>query len=222
MATPLAPYLDPWTLPSIPLTEWHQLPAVPGLSFVIRKQALLHVGCSNSLQHQWSPHPLQARFQSFCSDTYIHIASQPTTNLHMLLRQAATFIDEFNPQYNAVKETLAAVKILQALEFINDELQELEAQPYLLDCYVQRTAAGGTAAGKGRDPGRYACLRSRKQTFSGGKKSKYIPLSAIAHYEAQCQRGRRIKKLRTSQQRSQQQLEKLRPILRKTGIELPK
>jgi|GEM_PF-2877117 len=213
--------LDPWALPTIPLPMGQQLPPSAGIAFVIRKQAILHISVAANLYRQWAHHPLQEAFRSLPPDTQIHLLERPGSNLHSLLLLAAGFVDAYSPQLNAVKPTLEAASSLQALEFVQDELQELEAQPYLLDCYVQRTAAGGTAAGKGRDPGRYACLRSRHQTFVNGKKSQYIPLYAIAKYEEQCDRGRRIKRLRKSRDKIHRRLDQVRNTLERTGIELP-
>lgn len=213
--------LDPWALPAVPLMGERQLPSAPGITFVIRKRAVLHVGVSANLLAHWIKHPLWESLKKLSPDAQIHFLECSGGGLHYLLSLASGFIDTYSPQFNAVKPALEAAKSLQALEFIQDELQELEAQPYLIDCYVQRTAAGGTAAGRGRDPGRYACLRSRYQTFVNGKKSQYIPLYAIAKYEEQCERGRRIKRLRKSRDKIRDRLEQVRQTLERTGIELP-
>lgn len=212
--------LDPWALPATPLTAWKQLPSSAGVTFVIRKRAILHIGVAKDLNEQWMHHPLLDVFNSLSLDTQIHIFASPDCSLQVLFQMAVRWIDTYSPRFNAVKPTIEAANSLEALEAIQNELQELEAQPYLLDCYVQRTAAGGTAAGKGRDPGRYACLRSRHQTFVNGKKSQYIPLYAIAKYEEQCERGRQIKRLRKLQDNMRNRLEQARRTLERTGIEL--
>ncbi|MBE9100418.1 hypothetical protein [Vacuolonema iberomarrocanum] len=212
--------LDPWALPAVPLTSWQQLPVAAGMTFVIRKQAMLHIGIARNLRNQWVDHPLRDAFNSLPLDTQIHFLERSDRSLQALLQMASGWIDAYRPQFNAVKLTIEAASSLKALESIQNELQELEARPYLLDCYVQRTAAGGTAAGKGRDPGRYACLRSRHQTFVNGKKSQYIPLYAIAKYEEQCERGRQIKRLRKSRDNVRNRLEQARRTLDRTGIQL--
>ncbi|MEO1148682.1 MAG: hypothetical protein AAFY26_24185 [Cyanobacteria bacterium J06638_22] len=213
--------LDPWALPVTPLRAWQQLPSSAGVTFVIRKRAILHIGVAKDLNEQWMHHPLLDVFNSLSLDTQIHVFASPDCSLQVLFQMASRWIDTYSPQLNAVKPTIEAANSLGALEAIQNELQELEAQPYLLDCYLQRTAAGGTAAGKGRDPGRYACLRSRNQTFVNGKKSQYIPIYAIAKYEEQCERGRRIKRLRRSRDNVHDRLERARKVLKRTGIELP-
>jgi hypothetical protein len=212
--------LDPWALPATPIATWQQLPSSAGVTFVIRKRSILHIGVAEDLHDQWIHHSLRDTFDSLPLDTHIHFFVPPARSLQDLFQMASRWIDIYSPQLNAVKLTIDAANFLQSLESIQKELRDLEAQPYLLDCYVQRTAAGGTAAGKGRDPGRYACLRSRHQTFVNGKKSQYIPLYAIAKYEEQCERGRQIKRLRKLRDNVRNRLEQARRTLDRTGIEL--
>jgi hypothetical protein len=92
---------------------------------------------------------------------------------------------------------------MHSYQSLRDEIASLETRhaqirsqgDVLLDCWIERTAAGGTARGVGNDLGRYATLRSRKVELQPGRKFKYIPVAQIAKYEAAIARGRELKQV---------------------------
>jgi hypothetical protein len=85
----------------------------------------------------------------------------------------------------------------------------------LVDCWIERTAAGGTARGKGNELGRYATLRSRKVELQPGRKFKYIPIAEIGSYEEAIARGREQKQVEKRLKILRDRLNKVERLLAK-------
>lgn len=96
------------------------------------------------------------------------------------------------------------------LASLEAEAAALKAEgDYYQNCWIQHSAAGGTATGRGLELGRYAVLRSRKTTFSNGRKSRYIPLTQVAEVAAAVERGQRLTKLEKSIAHISQMIDRL-------------
>ncbi|PSB32064.1 hypothetical protein [Stenomitos frigidus] len=71
-----------------------------------------------------------------------------------------------------------------------------EAGDYLIGVRIERSPAGGSASKAAKEECKYARLRAgRGKLLPNGKKSLYIPVAQIAHYEAACDRGKQVQQL---------------------------
>jgi hypothetical protein len=112
---------------------------------------------------------------------------------------------------------------MHSYQALLDEITVLEARraeirrqgDVLMDCWIERTAAGGTARGKGNELGRYATLRSRKVELQLGRKFKYIPMAEVAKYEAAIVRGRELRQIEKRLQVLRNRLNKVEKLLAK-------
>jgi hypothetical protein len=77
---------------------------------------------------------------------------------------------------------------------------------YLIGVRIERSPAGGTASQGSKETCKYARLRAGKgKLLPNGKKSRYIPLDKVTHYEAACERGKQIQRLERELQQLQYQ-----------------
>ncbi|MBW4470606.1 MAG: hypothetical protein KME45_09395 [Stenomitos rutilans HA7619-LM2] len=89
-------------------------------------------------------------------------------------------------------------------EALQHQLSSLEAEmetlkgagDYLIGVRLERSPAGGSASKAAKEDCKYARLRAgRGKLLPNGKKSLYIPVEQIAHYEAACDRGKQVQQL---------------------------
>lgn len=99
--------------------------------------------------------------------------------------------------------------LYQQLHSLETRAAEIRKSDYLQDCWLERTAAGGTARGKGREPGRYATLRSRKVELRPGRKFCYVPIEQVEKVEAQIERGRELRQVEKKIAKLCQKLERV-------------
>lgn len=104
---------------------------------------------------------------------------------------------------------------MSSLEDLQQQLRSCEAElktlkgsgDYLIGVRVERATAGGSASKAAKETCKYARLRAgRGKLLPNGKKSLYIPITMIAHYEAACDCGKQVQKL-------EQQIEGIRTRL---------
>lgn len=83
------------------------------------------------------------------------------------------------------------------LSSLETEMATLKgAGDYLIGVRIERSSAGGSASKAAKEDCKYARLRAgRGKRLPNGKKSLYIPVAMIAHYEAACDRGKQVQKL---------------------------
>ncbi|MEX0272606.1 hypothetical protein AB3R30_26190 [Leptolyngbyaceae cyanobacterium UHCC 1019] len=86
----------------------------------------------------------------------------------------------------------------------------------LQDCWIGRSAGGGNATGLGKQPGRYATVRSRN-----GRKTEYISIedpTLLAAREAAIARGRQLTKLEREIKKVTVQLDQLIATAARLGL----
>lgn len=93
---------------------------------------------------------------------------------------------------------------MPSVHSLQQQLVQLEAQlaalqeqgNYLVGVRIERTPAGGSASVAAKATCRYARLRAgRGKLLPNGKKSLYIPIEKIPHYQAACDRGKQVQQL---------------------------
>ena len=107
---------------------------------------------------------------------------------------------------------------MSPLEDLQQQLRSYEAEletikrsgDHLIGVRVERATAGGSASKAAKETCKYARLRAgRGKLLPNGKKSLYIPVTMIAHYEAACDRGKRVEQLGRQIESLKEQLWKL-------------
>ena len=88
-------------------------------------------------------------------------------------------------------------KLRQQLASVEAQLESIKhAGDYLVGVRIERSPAGGSASQGAKEACKYARLRSGKgKLLPNGKKSLYVPIAQIAHYEAACDRGVQVRRL---------------------------
>lgn len=93
---------------------------------------------------------------------------------------------------------MSSVQDLQSqLSALEAELSVLKAAgDYLIGVRIERSPAGGSASMAAKQSSKYARLRAgRGKILPNGKKSLYIPVERIPHYQAACDRGKQVQQL---------------------------
>ena len=87
---------------------------------------------------------------------------------------------------------------------------------------LEFTPAGGTASNEAKQTCKYARLRAGKgKTLSNGKKSQYVPLSQIAHYQAAIARGQQLARLTRRMNRIQSEIAQITATAVALGFSVP-
>ncbi|NJL86155.1 MAG: hypothetical protein HC886_09515 [Leptolyngbyaceae cyanobacterium SM1_1_3] len=95
------------------------------------------------------------------------------------------------------------IDIEQEIEALQNRSQAIREAGYLQGVRLEKSPAGGTASLSAKQESRYGRLRAgRGRLLDNGKRSQYVSLSQIDHFEVLIDRGRRLKKI-------EQRLEKL-------------
>ena len=93
---------------------------------------------------------------------------------------------------------MASVEELRRqLAAVEGQLESIKnAGDYLIGVRIERSPAGGSASQGAKEACKYARLRAGKgKLLPNGKKSLYIPVAQITHYEAACDRGLQVQRL---------------------------
>lgn len=106
------------------------------------------------------------------------------------------------PSINSLQQQLGQLEI---------QLAALQGQgDYLIGVRIERTPAGGSASVAAKATCRYARLRAgRGKLLPNGKKSLYIPIEKIPHYQAACDRGQQVQQLERQIQQIKTQIGRL-------------
>lgn len=108
--------------------------------------------------------------------------------------------------------TMSSIRDLQSqLSALEAELSELKGTgDYLIGVRLERSPAGGSASIAAKETCKYARLRAgRGKLLPNGKKSLYIPVEKIAHYQAACDRGKQVQQLESQIEHIKMQLWKI-------------
>ncbi len=92
---------------------------------------------------------------------------------------------------------VSAEDLQRRLVALEAQLEALkEGGDYLVGVRIERSPAGGSASQSAKDACKYARLRAgRGKLLPNGKKSLYVPVDQIAHYEAACDRGKQVRQV---------------------------
>lgn len=154
----------------------------------------------------------------------LHKANIATKPFHLLTASSGGYSCAFRTMQleKHMNKFMSPFQLADQLRTLDEAIATLKAEDdYYLNCWVERSAAGGTATGKGKEHSRYAVLRTRKTTFPNGKKSRYIPISQVAEIEAACERGKQIKQLERQRATVIKKLDKIAAIAAQYGLSLP-
>lgn len=101
--------------------------------------------------------------------------------------------------------------LYQQVVQLETQLAALQDQgDYLIGVRIERTPAGGSASVAAKATCRYARLRAgRGKLLPNGKKSFYIPIEKIPHYQAACDRGKQVQQLERQIQQLKAQIGRL-------------
>ncbi|MEO1351036.1 MAG: hypothetical protein AAFW84_19890 [Cyanobacteria bacterium J06635_15] len=118
---------------------------------------------------------------------------------------------------------------MSLLEQVQSELASLEEQAaelyhqgdHLQGVRLEKTPAGGTASINAKLDCKYARLRAgRGKLLPNGKKSQYVPLGQIEHYEAAIARGKTLTRLEKQIAKLKQKIVSIHTQAARLGIDL--
>lgn len=144
-------YIDPLTLPSLPLSERSQLPTTPAIYFVLKGDQVAYIGKTINLAQRLAAHNRRKQFTQLGSN--IRIAWLSCSDVGLLGQIETALIEHFKPLLNGTTNPDASKRVNLTLpDVVFDDLEawaEYQGRPtanlaaYLVESAIREAKEKG-------------------------------------------------------------------------------